>query len=84
MKPGMEKRLAELEAAAGLNAVRTIWDAGQDIEAAIAGMVAEGKAAADDRFIAVGWRKGVEVPMSPEPFRDWPSRDAVPPAANDP
>jgi hypothetical protein len=80
----LKARIEALEAAAGLHVVRTIWDAGQGIEAAIAAMVAEGKAAPDDRFVVASWRAGVETVMHPEPFKDWPSRDAVPPAANDP
>jgi hypothetical protein len=51
----LKARIEALEVAAGMRAVRIVWDAGGiDIKAAIAGLVAEG-AAAEDRFIAVSW-----------------------------
>ncbi len=85
MTPDLQRRLEALEVRAGIGKVRTVWDGGQDITAAIAEMVACGRAAVDDKVVIVGWLEGgPEAEMHPDPSRAAPPhRDAPPPADND-
>jgi hypothetical protein len=86
MTPDMLRRLAELEAAAGM-AARThfIWEGpGVDVKAEIAARIAAGTASAGDKFYSFSWRpSGKEQNMhhvlspntgprpSPAPANDW-------------
>ena len=80
----LKSRIEALEEAAGMRAVRIIWDeAGIDVKAVIAGMVARGEAAADDRFLAVSWSSGPEQPMNPDAFAPNVGPKPSPSPAND-
>jgi hypothetical protein len=80
----LKARIEALEALAGFAAkTHCVWNTGDaEVAARIAELIAAG-ARPDDKFLVVSWLSGPEVPMRPDPFRVWPSRNAPPPAAND-